>query len=77
MDRRAGCIICLCPTCCAKFLHGPVVAEDILGQINRWRSNREGGRSEPNLTIEMCGPEVQVRYTEKHFLDLQEMMNDS
>jgi hypothetical protein len=71
---RPGCMLCLCPTCCAKFLYGAIIADDILDQISRWRSRREGGSGEPGLTIEMCGSEVNILYTEKHFLDLQEMI---
>ena len=29
-------MLCLCATCCSKFLHGPVVANDVIAQVTRW-----------------------------------------
>ena len=70
---RPGNAICLCATCCAKFQHGTVVADDILEQIVTWRTQREGG-GDAHLTLELCGEHVALRFTEKHLLDLQEII---
>lgn len=70
---RPGNVICLCATCCAKFQHGSVVAPDITEQIRSWRTLGEGG-SHPALAIELCGESVEIRFSEKHLLDLQEML---
>ncbi len=70
---RPGNVICLCATCCAKFQYGTVVADDILSQIRTWRTHREGG-SGPRLTLQLCGEEVALKFTEKHLLDLQEII---
>jgi len=70
---RPGNVLCLCATCCAKFQHGSVVAPDITEQIRSWRTEREGG-SHPVLTIELCGDSVEIRFSEKHLLDLQEIL---
>ena len=70
---RPGNVLCLCASCCAKFQHGSVVAPDITEQIRSWRTAREGG-SHPVLTIELCGDSVEIRFSEKHLLDLQEIL---
>ena len=72
---RPGNIISLCATCCAKFQHGPVESTGILDQIVSWRSKREGGGL-PILSLFLCGDEVALRFTEKHMLDLQEMIRN-
>lgn len=73
---RPGNAICLCATCCAKFRYGPVVADGIVAQVVEWRTQQEGG-SNPCLTLQLCGIDVELRYTEKHLLDLQEMVKAS
>jgi hypothetical protein len=70
---RPGNVLCLCATCCAKFQHGSVVAPDITEQIRSWRTAGEGG-SHPALAIELCGESVEIRFSEKHLLDLQEIL---
>jgi len=70
---RPGNVICLCATCCAKFQFGVVQAPDILQQITAWRTQREGG-SDTRLTLDLCGEHVAIRFTEKHLLDLQEII---
>jgi hypothetical protein len=70
---RPGNAICLCATCCAKFQHGTVDADDILAQIGTWRPQREGG-GDARLTLQLCGEVVALRFTEKHLLDLQEII---
>ena len=70
---RPGNVLCLCATCCAKFQHGSVVAPDITEQIRSWRTVGEGG-SHPALAIELCGESVEIRFSEKHLLDLQEIL---
>jgi hypothetical protein len=70
---RPGNTLCLCPTCASKFLHGEVRSEDLLPQIQRWKTMVEGGFGS-SLRIELCGETVTIDYTEKHLLDLQEMV---
>lgn len=71
---RKGNVLCLCPTCCAKFLHGPVESDGILKQILSFKTKQEGGKSEAYLNIILCGKEVKIKYSERHFLDLQEII---
>jgi hypothetical protein len=73
---RPGNVLCLCATCCAKFQHGSLVAPDITEQIRSWRTAEEGG-SHPALAIELCGESVEIRFSEKHLLDLQEVLLSS
>ncbi len=71
---RPGNIICLCATCCAKFQHGPVDAPDVIEQINAWRAVREGGNGSAFLILSLCHEVVRLAFTEKHMLDLQEIV---
>ncbi len=73
---RWGNVICLCPTCCAKFQHGPVEADDsdIVAQVQGFRALREGGGEQPSLNIKLCGERVAIRYTEQHLIDFQEIL---
>ena len=73
---RPGNVICVCPTCRAKFQYGSVVAPDILDQVTAWRTRREGGFG-TSLAIELCGVPVQIHFTEKHLLDLQEILKSA
>ncbi|WP_328423950.1 hypothetical protein OG470_12760 [Micromonospora sp. NBC_00389] len=72
IDRR-GNTLCLCPTCTSKFLHGHVESVDLLQQIQQWSTGAEGGGGS-KLRIQLCGSPVVIGYTEKHLLDLQEMI---
>jgi hypothetical protein len=73
---RPGNVICVCPTCRAKFQYGSVVAPDLLNQVAAWRTRREGGLG-TSLAIELCGLRVQIHFTEKHLLDLQEILKSA
>lgn len=70
---RPGNVLCLCATCSAKFQHGSVEADDIVDQILRWRTRLEGG-ADSSLTLRLCGDDVELRFKEKHLLELQEML---
>ncbi|MCM0673217.1 hypothetical protein NCC78_00510 [Micromonospora phytophila] len=70
---RPGNTLCLCPTCASKFLYGEVRSEELLSQIQQWRTSVEGGLGN-SLRVELCGEPVTIGYTEKHLLDLQEMI---
>lgn len=74
---RPGNIVCLCANCCAKFEYGRVEADGLIGQIQSWSPQSEGGTQPPILSITLCGQPVQLRYQEKHLLDLQVMVNQS
>jgi len=71
---RPGNVLCLCPTCCAKFQHGPVVTEDVVNQILECKMMREGGSGHPGIIVDLCGQQVEIQFTERHMLDLQEMI---
>lgn len=70
---RPGNVLCLCATCCAKLQYGPVEVDDLTKQILSWRTEQEGG-ADPQLSMRVCGVAVTVTFTEKHLLDLQEMV---
>lgn len=68
---RVGNVLCLCPTCCAKFQHGSVEAEDILEQI--FSAQIHNGKAKLHLIL--CGEETCVRFDERHIIELQELLN--
>jgi hypothetical protein len=70
---RPGDVLCLCPTCISKFLHGEVRADDVLDQIRSWRTRAEGGAA-PVLHLTLCEEPTVINYTEKHLLDLKTML---
>jgi hypothetical protein len=70
---RPGNVICLCANCAAKFMYGRVICEDIQGQITSYRTLKEGGTQNPTILMDLCGDTVEIRYTERHMLDLQEI----
>lgn len=74
---RPGNVLCLCANCCAKFVHGEVVADDLLQQIEGFRPSKEGGPLSPNLRIVLCGRLTEIRFSERHLLDLQELVRPS
>jgi hypothetical protein len=74
---RSGDVLCLCPTCCAKFQHGQVLIEDVVNQILQCKMNKEGGSGHPGIIVELCGEQVEIHFTERHMIDLQEMINVS
>lgn len=71
---REGNVLCLCATCCAKMLYGPVDADDILSQVQAFRSVTEGGDGHPALQITLGGSNTQICYTERHMMFLQELV---
>jgi hypothetical protein len=70
---RPGNVLSLCSTCSAKFQHGPVEAPDVMEQITSWRTAREGG-GQATVSLKLCGEQVRLRFTEKHLLELQEII---
>ncbi len=71
---RPGNVLCLCATCCAKFQHGMVITEDVVNQILQCKMKKEGGSGHPGIIIELCNEQVEIRFTERHMIDLQEMI---
>jgi hypothetical protein len=70
---RPGAMLCLCPTCCARLLHGSVEGEDIPQQVQRLSTARsiDGTRQ---LRLILCGRPTTVTYTEKHLLELKALL---
>ena len=69
--------LCLCADHFAKFKHGAVEAEDVSTQIENFQTESEGGDCEPILDIKLCGENCEIRFKEKHLLDLQELIKVS
>ena len=76
VDTEAN-ALCLCADHFAKFKHGAIETEDIPTQIENFKTESEGGDCEPIIEIKLCGEKCEIRYNEKHFLDLQELIKVS
>ena len=74
---RAGNILCLCANHSAQLQHGSVEAGDIIEKIKSFIIENEEERNPPMLRIKLCGKECKIIYTEKHLLDLQELLISS
>jgi hypothetical protein len=71
---RLGNVLCLCPTCAAKFQHGAVEMQDPLTQILRLRTRAEGGKGDLALSFLLCGQECHILFSDRHLIDLQELL---
>ncbi len=71
---RTGNVLCLCANCCAKMQHGIVKVEDLVGQVKNVKLQSQVGTNDPTLIIELCGETLEIRYTDRHIIDLQEMI---
>ena len=75
---RVGNVFCLCAWHCAMFQFGPrEVEEDIIQQILRLKVQQEGGDGNPSIRMKLCGEPVEIKFSEKHLIDLQEMVKNS
>lgn len=67
---RSGNVLCLCANCCAKFEHGQIEADNVLEQV----SSNENGTGNLIVKIKLCNEKVELKFSERHILDLQEML---
>jgi len=74
---RPGNVLSLCPTCCAKMQFGSVEASDLIAQIQSRCLSAEGGSNPLWLRVTLLGQDTTIRFTERHLLDLQEMVKAS
>jgi hypothetical protein len=72
---RPGNVLCLCATCCAKFLHGEVKGkDDVVTQLENASIGGNGSGGRFSVDLMLCGEEVELTYTDRHLIDLQEML---
>lgn len=69
--------LCLCAEHFAKWQHGAIETEDIIKQIDSYKTKSEGGIDMPILKIKLCGKDCKIIYKEKHLLELQEFLRAS
>jgi hypothetical protein len=76
---RVGNVVCVCARHSAMLQFGPIeAAAPILDQILAMKTAEEGGAPEQScLRLTLCAQQVNMRYEEKHFIDLQEMIRAS
>ena len=76
--NRVGNVLCLCAWHGAMFQFGPKeVEEDIIQQILRLKVQQEGGDGNSSIRMKLCGEPVEIKFAEKHLIDLQEMVKKS
>lgn len=73
---RPGAVICLCANCCAKFEHGEIIIEDgvVVELIAKLKCHNEGGNEDLSIRLRLCGEPINLRFSERHLIDLQEMI---
>ena len=71
--NQDGILLCLCPTCAAKFLWGSVVGEGLVEDI--LATEVEAGILN-TFEIELCGEEVELSYTSNHLVDLKAYLEE-
>jgi predicted restriction endonuclease len=69
--------LCLCAEHFAKWQHGAIEADNILEQIDAFRTESEGGNNEPIIKFKLCGEKTTIKFKEKHLLELQELIKAS
>ena len=75
---RVGNVLCFCPWHSAMFQFGPKeVDEDIIQQILRLKVQAEGGDGQLAIKLRLCEEDVEVKFAERHLIDLQEMIKKS
>ena len=67
----------LCADHFAEWQLEAIEAENILEQIDNFKTESEGEDSKPILRIKLCGEECEIKFKEKHLLDLQELLSAS
>ena len=72
---RPGNVLCLCANCSTKFMYGSVEADNILEQINGFKCVNEGGTENTAIIkLKLCDEDVELIFTERHIVDLQEIL---
>jgi hypothetical protein len=71
---REGNVLCLCADCSAKVQFGTFEVQNLEDQILAFRPRAEGGDGHPRIYCLLIGQPACIRYTEKHMLDLQLMV---
>ncbi len=71
---RVGNVLCLCAQHSAMFQFGLKEAEDIIQQVMQLKAKAEGGDGYPAIRMKLCGEPIEIKFAEKHLIDLQEMI---
>ena len=72
---REGNVLCLCAQHSAMFQFGLKEADgNIVQQVMQLEVKAEGGDGHPAIRMTLCGDPIEIRYAEKHLIDLQEMV---
>jgi len=67
--------LCLCPEHFAQWRHGKVESEDVLGQILSKKIESKGAGNNISLKIVLCGKNCEIKYKDKHIVDLQSFLD--
>lgn len=70
---RPGNVLCLCANHAAQFLHGSVKGETLIEEVLAVSF----GAPDYQLNFILCGKAVQVRFTERHLIDLKALLEFS
>lgn len=70
---RPGNVLCLCANHAAQFLHGSVEGDSFVSQV----LSIQTGSTDYEISIQLCGVPVLVRFTERHVIDLKALLEFS
>ena len=74
-DEPGG-VLCLCAQCSAKFQHGAVESENAVQDLRSLKIESESGQS-PRLSIKLVGEAVSIRFTDRHLVEIQELLRST
>jgi len=75
---RPGNVLCLCANCSTKFMYGSVEANNISEQFNGFKCVNEGGTENTAIIkLKLCGEDIELKFTERHIVDLQEILKSA
>ena len=53
------------------------VDDDIIQQVMPLKVEAEGGDGPPRIQMKLCGDPIEIKFADKHLIDLQEMIKTS
>ncbi len=71
-----GSVVCLCAQCSAKWQHGAVECPDVINQLSELQTESEAG-SKPRLKFQLVGNDVSIRFSDRHLVEVQELLNSA
>lgn len=72
---RPGNVLCLCGLCSAKWQHGSLETAQVESQVQALWTTKSGEVPNDRLEVRLIEKRVDVRFSERHAIELQELWN--